>query len=134
MTSRYCEEQSKQPPANSCSQISHASKSHRETIELDSGSPGVASSRCKRRGRRNEGEIRSTRISTFRREEPAPMTLPEKSIDRWSRCNQDVCLDDTEIAAECLNELSNIFRKYFEIKYYLLLIHVSSLYSYKFLT
>lgn len=79
--------------------ISHASKSHLETIELDSGSPGVASSRCKRRGRRNEGESRSTHMSTHlpSTEEPAP-TLPEKSIDRWSRCDREAaCLDDAKI-------------------------------------
>jgi len=42
------------------------------------------------------------------------MTLPEKSIDRWSRCNQDpACLDDAKIAAERLNELLNVLSKIF---------------------
>lgn len=88
--------------------ISHASKSHRETIELDSGSPGVASSRCKRRGRRNEGESRSTHMSAHlpSAEEPAP-TLPEKSIDRWSRCDRDAaCLDDAKIHRRLLEQVN----------------------------
>lgn len=126
MTSRYCEEQAS-PGETAARKFLTRPKATARQLNLIPVRLGWLP-----RGVRDEGEETRERSGppiwarTFRCEKPASMTLPEKSIDRWSRCNQDACLDDTEIATERLNELSNVFQKYFEIKYYLLVTHVSS--------
>ncbi|KAG7189575.1 hypothetical protein KM043_017264 [Ampulex compressa] len=81
MTSLSC----KEPPREQLLAISHASKSHRETMELDSGSPRVAPSKPTGDG---EGEGPPIWAGTFLRRGTSPR-LPEKSIDRWSRCDRN---------------------------------------------
>lgn len=115
MTSRYCEEQAT-PGETAARKFLTRPKATARQLNLIPVRLGWLP-----RGVRDEGEETRERSGppiwarTFRREEPAPMTLPEKSIDRWSRCNQDAaCLDDTEIAAERLSESLNVSQKIFQ--------------------